>query len=232
MENPRILIIEDEFKVAYQIKRGLEEHDFIAEIASDGLIGKNLLIAKNFDLLILDLNLPVISGFDLCSFIRKTQPALPIIMLTALSSMDDKLMGFEAGADDYIVKPFEFRELLARVRALLKRAASAGGTRSLINIANLQLDLDTKTVYRDDKKIPLTPKEFSLLEFLVRNQGKVLTRAEIAQNVWDINFDTGTNVIDVFVNFLRKKIDKDFNPKLIHTVYGIGFVLSTEETER
>jgi two-component system, OmpR family, copper resistance phosphate regulon response regulator CusR len=232
MENPRILIVEDEYKVAYQIKRGLEENDFIAEIASDGLIGKNLLMSKNYDLLILDLNLPAINGFDLCKFIRTSKPALPIIMLTALSSMDDKLMGFEAGADDYIVKPFEFRELLARIRALLKRTSPAGENRSFITIANLKIDLDTKYVYRDDIRIPLTPKEFSLLEYLVRNQGKVLTRAEIAQNVWDINFDTGTNVIDVFVNFLRKKIDKDYDPKLIHTVYGIGFVLSAETIEK
>jgi two-component system, OmpR family, copper resistance phosphate regulon response regulator CusR len=230
MNEPQILIVEDEAKTANQIRKGLEENGLIAEIAPDGLTGKNMFLTGKFQLIILDLNLPIISGIDLCYFVRNNTPEIPIIMLTALGSMDDKLTGFNAGTDDYLVKPFEFRELLARVRALIKRSViSSEHESSVISIADLRIDTSSRIVTRAGKKIPLTPKEFQFLEFLAHNQGKVLTRTEIAEKVWDISFDTGTNVIDVFVTFLRKKIDKDFNPKLIHTVYGTGFVLRAGE---
>jgi two-component system, OmpR family, copper resistance phosphate regulon response regulator CusR len=225
MRDACILIIEDELKTAEQISKGLEENGFAAEIANDGMEGKNMFISGKFNLIILDLNLPIINGFNLCFFFRNSKPDIPIIMLTAMGAMDDKLAGFDAGADDYLVKPFEFPELLARVRALLKRSLGPLDTNPIIIIADLQINLLEKTVYRSNLRICLTPKEFTLLEFLARNNGKVMTRSEIAEKVWDINFDTGTNVIDVFVTLLRKKIDKNFSPRLIHTVYGTGFVL-------
>jgi two-component system, OmpR family, copper resistance phosphate regulon response regulator CusR len=233
MIGKRILIVEDEAKTAQQIKRGLEEDGLVAEIAYDGLEGKNKFLSGTFNLVILDLNLPVINGFDLCFFMRNNNPGVPIIMLTALGEMDDKLSGFDAGADDYMVKPFEFLELLARIKVMLKRAVVLSDQeQTQITIEDLFIDTSKMQVTRAGKKIQLTSKEFALLEFLARNQGKVLTRAEIAEKVWDISFDTGTNVIDVFITFLRKKIDKGYSPKLIHTVYGTGFVLRAEEEEK
>jgi DNA-binding response OmpR family regulator len=226
----KILIIEDEPKVAAFIRRGLEENDFECQNAFDGLTAKRMFETEKFSLIILDLNLPLINGVDLCLEIRKVDQKTPIIMLTALGTTEDKLKGFDSGADDYLVKPFEFRELLARIKALLKRALVNENEANVLSFQDLIVNMNTYEVFRADKKITLTQKEFALLSFLLRNKGKVVTRSEIAQNVWDINFDTGTNLIDVYINFLRKKVDKDFSKKLIHTQPGFGYILK-EDTE-
>jgi len=221
----RILVVEDEPKVASFVKRGLEENGFSCEIASDGLMGKRMFNAGSYDLIILDLNLPYKNGIELCKEIRMSDQKVPVLMLTALGTTEDKLTGFESGADDYLVKPFEFRELLARIRSLLKRISVTETSGNILTVLDLEVNLSTYEVTRNGKTIELTQKEFALLVYLLRNKGKVLSRMEIAENVWDINFDTGTNIIDVYVNFLRKKMDKDFSPKLIHTQTGVGYIL-------
>lgn len=224
--NNRILVVEDEPKVASFVKRGLEENGFTCEIAFDGLMGKRMFDAGgHYDLIILDLNLPYKNGFELCREIRCTNQKIPVIMLTALGTTEDKLLGFNSGADDYLLKPFEFRELLARVRSLFKRISIGEIGGSKLIFLDLEINLDTYEVTRGGIKINLTKKEFALLVYLVRNKGRVVSRIDIAEKVWDINFDTGTNIIDVYVNFLRKKIDKDFSQKLIHTQTGIGYIL-------
>lgn len=219
----QILIIEDDQRVAELIKRGLEEQDYVATIAYDGQMGKRLALNNPFDLIITDIILPKINGLDLCKDIRKAKPDTPIIMLTALGTTDDKVEGFDSGADDYLVKPFDLRELHARIRALMKRGRS--GTALLLNYADLELNVHTKTARRNSMEIVLTPKEFRLLEYMIRNSERVLSRVEISEKVWDSTFDTGTNFIDVYINYLRKKIDKDFPVKLIHTKPGMGFIL-------
>lgn len=224
-QQPSILIVEDHVKMADSISNGLEENGFKTEVAYDGFIGKRMVDSKEYDLIILDINLPQINGYELCTMIRQKSPSVPVIMLTALGSTDDKLLGFDKGADDYIVKPFEFRELLARIKALLKRSLPENKNENILRIADLIIDLDAMSVKRGDKSIELTAKEFALLEYLVRNKGKVVSKADIAKKIWNINFDTGTNVIEVYVNFLRKKIDKDFPVKLIHTQIGMGYIL-------
>lgn len=223
--NARILVVEDEPKVASFVKRGLEENGFSCEIAYDGLMGKRMFEAGDYNLLILDINLPYKNGIALCREIRSSNQKIPVIMLTALGTTEDKLSGFDSGADDYLVKPFEFRELVARVRSLLKRISIAETGGNLLTFLDLEVNLNTYEVTRDEKKIDLTQKEFALLVYLLRNKGRVVSRIDIAEKVWDITFDTGTNVIDVYVNFLRKKIDKDFSQKLIHTVTGVGYIL-------
>ncbi|RFS26939.1 DNA-binding response regulator [Chitinophaga silvatica] len=221
-----ILVIEDEQRVADLLKRGLEEHQFTVELAYDGAIGKKLLLQHQYDVVIMDIILPVINGLDLCKQIREVRPDLPIIMLTALGTTDDKVEGLDAGADDYLVKPFDFRELLARIRNVTKRKTpSTFSNGYILKISDLALNLQTMTATRSGKEINLTPKEFKLLEYMMRNSGRVLTRVEIAEKVWDTTFDTGTNFIDVYINYLRKKIDKDQDVKLIHTKPGIGFIL-------
>jgi two-component system copper resistance phosphate regulon response regulator CusR len=176
----------------------------------------------------LDINLPLLNGYDLCKEIRKTNSRIPIIMLTAFGTPDNKLTGFDVGADDYILKPFDFRELLARVNVFLKRSGSINMTEK-IKIADLEMDLNTKSVIRSQKKIELTAKESLLLETFLKNKDKLLTRDFIIEQVWGIEFDPSTNIIDVYVNYLRKKIDKDFEPKLIHTKFGFGFYCSETE---
>lgn len=221
-----ILVVEDDLRVASLIQRGLEEHNFTVTIAYDGLAGKKLALQGSFDLIITDVVLPKIDGLDFCKQIRQALPVVPVIMLTALGATDDKLEGFDAGADDYLVKPFEMRELLARVRVLLKRnARSASNAASILRFADLEMNLHTKGVKRGETGIELTPKEFKLLEYLLSNPERVLSRVEIAENVWETHFDTGTNFIDVYINYLRKKVDKDFDQKLIHTKPGMGFIL-------
>jgi DNA-binding response OmpR family regulator len=225
MEDLNILVIEDEKKIADSLKQGLNENSFCVEVAYDGKSGLGLFADGNFDMIILDLNLPDISGYEVSKEIRANNSKVPIIMLTALSTVDDKVEGFESGADDYLVKPFDFKELIARIRALMKRSNIMIATSNVIKVADLVLNLDNREVNRGGKKITLTAKEFQLLEFLVKNKNKVVSRAEIALNVWDIDFDTKTNVIDVYVNFLRKKLDNSFDKKLIHTQVGTGYIL-------
>jgi DNA-binding response OmpR family regulator len=225
MEDLKILVIEDEKKIADSLKQGLNENCFNVAVAYDGRWGIELFKKDSFDLIILDLNLPDMSGYDVSRQIRNLNSKIPVIMLTALSTVDDKVEGFESGADDYIVKPFDFKELIARIRALMKRSNIMIATSNVIKVADLVLNLDNREVNRGGKKITLTAKEFQLLEFLVKNKNKVVSRAEIALNVWDIDFDTKTNVIDVYVNFLRKKLDNSFDKKLIHTQVGTGYIL-------
>ncbi len=225
-----ILIIEDEERIAELVKRGLEENGNIATIAYDGLSGKKLALQHEYDLIIADIILPKLNGIDLCKEIRLAKPDLPIILLTALGTTDDKIEGFDAGADDYLVKPFDFRELLVRIRAVMNRKI---GKRPNINTSLVYADLElnnlTKMVSRSGKTISLTPKELKLLEYMMQNSERVLSRAEIASQVWQTHFDTGTNFIDVYINYLRKKIDKDFSTKLIHTKPGLGFIFTEEK---
>ncbi len=228
MDKVKILLVEDEFRLAEILKKQFEEHGFDVEIASDGYIGKQLAETKTYNLIILDINLPLINGYDLCREIRKTNSMIPIIMLTALGTSDNKVTGFDAGADDYVLKPFDFRELLARVNVFLRRSESVNKADNL-HIADLEMELNTKTVTRANKKIELTAKESLLLETFLRNKEKLLTREFIIEQVWGIDFDPGTNIIDVYVNYLRKKIDRDFEPKLIHTKFGFGFYCSDKE---
>lgn len=228
----KILLVEDEPKVAEFIKKGLRENNYDVDVANDGLVGKQKAQMNSYDLIILDINLPLINGIDLCSVIRRKKQNVPIIMLTAMGDTNNKISGFDAGADDYLVKPFEFRELLARIKSLLKRSqVAAPAEKRILKVADLEVDLEKKSVKRSNIPIELTAKEFALLEYLIQNKNRTVSRIDIAEKIWDINFETGTNVIDVYVNFLRKKIDKDFTPKLIHTHVGFGYKLVDESSQ-
>lgn len=223
----KILVIEDEPKVASFIKEGLEEQHYVVDLAFDGYTGEKLALNNNYNLIILDIIIPVINGVELCKRIKSIKPQIPILLLTALSTTDDKVSGFEAGADDYLVKPFEFKELLARIKALVKRTLIGPvNTREQLVVSDLTLDMDKMVAQRGSTSIPLTAKEFSLLEFFMRNRGRVLSKPEIAEKVWDVTFDTGTNVVEVYINILRKKIDRDFEQKLIHTRIGLGYIFT------
>jgi len=224
-----ILIVEDDERIAKTISKGLVENGYQTEIAYDGIIGLKLALSTTYDLIILDLNLPGINGYQVAEGIRNEKRTVPILMLTALGETEDKLEGFEKGADDYLVKPFDFRELLARINVLIKRnIPSIISENEDLKIANLRVDMESKLVYRDDISIQLTPKEFGLLEFLIKNKGHVVSKEEIADAIWDQNPGKSLNVIEVYINFLRKKIDKDFEPKLIRTKSGMGYVLREE----
>lgn len=220
----KILIVEDEPKVASFIKKGLEDSNYEAEIAYDGLSAYKLASQYHFDLFILDVIIPGITGLELCKKLKDLNQDIPVLMLTALGTTDDKLFGFDAGADDYMIKPFEFRELLARIRVLLKSANKVSDQSNKLIYRDLELDLNRKTVKRGNAQMELTAKEFSLLEFFMRNNGQLLSRNDIAEKVWGASFDSGTNVVDVYVNFLRKKIDKGFDKILIHTKVGFGYI--------
>jgi DNA-binding response OmpR family regulator len=225
----KILIIEDEVRIATLVQQGLEERGYLTTIAYDGIIGKKLALQNDYDLVISDIILPGLNGIEVCREIRRGKPDLPVILLTALGTTDDKVEGFDAGADDYLVKPFDFRELLVRIRAVTNRKSGNQMMQSnILKYADLELNNQTKTVTRLGKTISLTPKELKLLEYMMQNSERVLSRAEIAEKVWDTHFDTGTNFIDVYINYLRKKIDKDFGSKLIHTKSGLGFIFQEE----
>lgn len=228
MNHHSILIVEDEQRLAEILKKQFEDSGFRVDIAADGYIGLRLASTNVYSIIILDIKLPLINGYDLCREIRKTNNNIPIIMLTALGTADNKLTGFQAGADDYVLKPFDYRELLARVNVFLRRSETLADSEKL-TISDLELDLNTKSAIRGGKKIDLTAKEFLLLETFLKNKDQLLTREYITEQVWGIDFDPGTNVIDVYVNYLRKKIDKDFDTKLIHTKYGFGFYCSMKE---
>ncbi|HET9746015.1 MAG TPA: response regulator transcription factor [Chitinophagaceae bacterium] len=228
MDEIRILLVEDEKKIASALKSGMEEQGFYVVVAYDGTMGEKFFTNYDFDLVILDINLPDINGYTLSRIIRRRKQNIPILMLTALGTVEDKIEGFEAGADDYLVKPFAFKELLARIKSLLRRTAAKLPTSHILRVADLEINLDNREVRRSGNRISLTAKEFQLLEYLVRNKNRVVSRADIAGKVWDIGFDTGTNVIDVYINFLRKKIDKDYPVKLIQTQIGMGYILKEE----
>ncbi len=220
----KILVVEDEPKVAAFIKEGLEENGYAVSVAYDGLTGERMFFEGDFHLVILDIIIPHLNGLDLCRKLKDVRPMTPVIMLTALGTTEDKLTGFDSGADDYLGKPFEFRELLARIKALLKRSGITGERTGNLMIADLELDLKKKVAKRGGTEIILTAKEFMLLDYFMQNPGKVLSRSEIAEKVWDVTFDFDTNVVDVYVNFLRNKIDRNFDTKLIHTRIGFGYV--------
>lgn len=224
-----ILVVEDEPNVAAFIKKGLEEQAYEVDVAYDGNTGLLLARQKDYSLAILDVIMPHTNGLEVCKVLRERDPALPILMLTALATTDDVVTGLETGADDYLAKPFKFRELLARVKALTRRKNLQANVSSKLTFADLEMDLDTKAVSRNGKLITLTAREFTLLEYFMKHPGKVLSRIDLLENVWDLNFDLGSNVVDVYVNYLRNKIDKDFPVKLIHTVIGMGYALKNTE---
>ncbi|MCA6379646.1 MAG: response regulator [Cytophagales bacterium] len=221
----KILLIEDEVKTAHYLKKGLEENGFEVESAMDGKIGLHLALENSYQLVIMDIILPGMDGREICKTLRKASIDTPILMLTALGSTKEIVVGFDVGADDYLVKPFEFQELLARIKALTKRHSKIKAQDNILKIAGLSLDVERKQVKRDGKQIELTVKEFALLEYFLRHPGKVISRAELAKNIWKVDFDTGTNMVEVYVSYLRNKIDKGYDLKLIHTQFGMGYIL-------
>ena len=223
----RILLVEDEINVSSFIKKGLEENNYTVDTAYDGVEGKRKAREDSFDLIILDVMLPRSSGLEVCADIRRHNKHIPVLMISALATIDDKVNGLEMGADDYLVKPFHFKELTARIKALTRRSTFEMQSKRY-SIADLVLDTHSRMVNRGIKEILLTAKEYALLELFILNQNRVLSRGEIAELVWGIDFDTGTNIIDVYVNYLRNKIEKGFEKKLIHTVIGRGYVMREE----
>lgn len=222
----KILVVEDEKKVASFIQRGLEEEGYEVDIAYDGEEGLKMGKEDGYDLILMDLMLPKMDGLDVIAALREQDIRTPVLCLTAKDKVDDIVSGLDSGSDDYLTKPFAFAELLARVRALVRRGTSERGAE--ITFADLRLDPVAHKVWRADKEIELTTKEYALLEYMMRNPNQTLTRSMIAEQVWDYTFDSFTNIIDVYVNYLRKKIDRDFDKKLIHTVRGVGYVLKEE----
>jgi DNA-binding response OmpR family regulator len=226
----KILIIEDDRRIAQNISRGLQDEGYATEVVYEGLNGRQMALQPGVDLLILDINLPGLSGFEVCRSVRADRPLLPIIMLTALGEIEDKVEGLSLGADDYLVKPFDFRELIARVATCFRRSnrQTEQAADEVWQVADLTITPATKDVRRGDVPIELTAREFALLEYMMRNRGRVMSKMDIAETVWNLNFDPGTNVVEVYINYLRKKIDRDFEPKLIHTRPGMGYVLKEE----
>ena len=228
-----VLIVEDDKRIAENISKGLASEGMKVEIASDGITGKQMALQNEYDLLLLDLNLPGLKGYDVCRQVRRYKPLLPIIMLTTYGEIEDKVSGLRLGADDYIVKPFDFRELTARISAALRRndLLSNKSEREIIQVGDLCLNLRTKQVKRGEREIELTARELSLLEYLMRHSGEVVSKMDLAENVWHLNFDPGTNVVEVYINYLRRKVDKDFEHKMIHTRPGLGYVLQIDEND-
>lgn len=224
----RILVVEDEEKVARLVQSGLEQNGYEVDVAYDGYLAENLAVTREYDVVLLDIIIPLVNGIDLCARIKQAHPGTPVLMLTALGTTADKVKGFEAGADDYLVKPFDFEELLMRVKALTKRSGFVSRTsrEAFLQVADLKLDVYKKEAYRGGKSIRLTAKEFDLLEFFMKNSGRVISKAELAEHVWELTFDTGTNVVEVYINLLRRKIDRDFEHKLIETRIGLGYIMN------
>ncbi len=222
----RILLVEDEKNVAAFIKKGLEEEFYAVDVAGNGTDGLFLATSNDYDLVILDIMLPGIGGIEICKQMREKGVRTPVLMLTAIDSVSSKVEGLESGADDYLTKPFAFSELLARIKALLRRKAETVGE---LAIEDLRMDLLTRRVFRGDKEVVLTPKEFSLLEYLLRNKDRVLSRTQIIENIWGYNFDPNSNIVDVHIRFLREKLDTGFDKRLIHTVRGTGYIVKGEK---
>ncbi|HAK80081.1 DNA-binding response OmpR family regulator [Runella defluvii] len=225
----KILLVEDEVNVVSFIKKGLTEEDFEVSVALDGNSGVQMALSSDYDLIILDIMLPDKNGIEVCKELRNNQIQVPILFLTALNTADNIALGLNSGADDYLAKPFKFIELVARIKALLRRASQGGGEakakENVYVVANLKVDDDSKTVERNGELISLTATEYRLLVTLLKNKGKVLSRVDLLESAWDINFNLATNVVDVYINYLRKKLDSAYEPKLIHTVIGMGYVL-------
>jgi two-component system, OmpR family, copper resistance phosphate regulon response regulator CusR len=227
--NTEVLIVEDESSIASNLSHAVAQLGILPTIADDGEIAEKFIRTKHFDCFIFDINLPKKSGIELCKIAKEIYPNVPVLVLTAFGELDDKLDAFNAGADDYLTKPFYIEELLARLKALLKRANKSGNTSEQLTIEDLIIDKKNKEVFRGGKEVNLTNKEFQLLELLANYEGKVVSKQIIAESVWDVNFDTGTNTIEVYINFLRKKVDKNFDKKLIHTKPGYGYYLKASE---
>jgi len=221
----KILIVEDEPNVVSVLTRGLNAGGLESSVAPDGIVALEMISAHSFELIVMDIMLPGINGIDLCKHVKTKYPHIPVIMLTALGSTENIVTGLDNGADDYLVKPFKIAELAARIRTVLRRFAGNQPVDEIITVGNLQLNLDAKTVERGGKEITLTATEYRLLQFFAKNKNKTLSRIDILENVWDIDFNMGTNVVDVYVNYLRKKIDKGFDNNLIHTIVGLGYML-------
>lgn len=222
----RILVVEDEKKVASFIKKGLEEEFFTVDVAYNGKEGLKFALTEDYDLIILDIMIPFIDGITLTKELRKEKITTPILLLTVKDTVNDKVEGLDAGADDYLTKPFSFEELTARIRALLRRGEKSKS--NIISVADLKLDLITHTVFRNNKEITLTLKEFSILEYLLRNKNKIVSRTKLIEHVYDYHFDSDTNIIDVYINKLRTKIDQGFDKKLIHTIRGVGYIIKDD----
>lgn len=223
-----VLLVEDDANLTDFIQKGLQAEGMQVTVVYDGFIGKLTIDERPFDVVVLDVNLPSINGYELCEHIKKTRPGIPVLLLTALGSLSHKVVGFGAGADDYLAKPFEFQELVLRLKALARRPASVNIRSTKLKMADLELDIDAHLVTRAGKLISLTAREYALLEYLMRNAGRIVNRIDILQHVWELNFDTNTNIVDVYINYLRRKIDKGFEPKLLHTVIGMGYRLRDE----
>jgi len=224
----KVLLIEDEPKMVRSLKKGLEEHQIEVDFAYDAVLGKRLTQSNDYAVIISDVILPGMNGFELLRQIRREGNHTPVLLLTALGQTDDKVEGFDAGADDYLTKPFEFRELLMRVKALARRPVESYQPDMELRFSDMFMNLRTKEFFRASRKIPLTPREFALMEYFLRNPGRVISKTEISEQVWNLDFDTGTNVIEVYVNFLRKKIEKGFDKKMIHTQFKNGYILREE----
>jgi two-component system copper resistance phosphate regulon response regulator CusR len=225
-----ILLVEDEPNIASVIKRGLAESGFEVSVASNGINGLQMALSNNFDLIILDIMLPLMDGVQVCKNIRQHNKSVPIIMLTALDSTENVVNGLDSGADDYLAKPFKIAELAARLRTLLRRSGTENTTDNIFTINTLKVDTESKIAYRDQEPLKLTATEYRLLEYFIKNQKKVLSRIQILESVWDIDFNMGTNVVDVYVNYLRKKLEKNGGTKLIHTVFGMGYMMKEGDT--
>ena len=223
----RILVVEDDLKLAALLRQGLQEHGFVVDLAADGSNGLEMAVGETYDAIVLDLLLPRLDGLSVLKALRDRRIPAPVLMLSARGALEDRVRGLDLGADDYLPKPFGFSELLARIRAITRRPAT--GPRTLLALADLELDPAARLVRRGDRKIELTAREFALLEYLLRRKGIVVTRDMILQNVWDAEHDGGSNLIDVYINYLRRKVDHDNPTKLIHTVRGVGYVLREPE---
>ena len=224
----RVLLIEDEEKALKSIEKGLVEHNIEVDIALDGEKGYVLAIDNEYDVIVSDIIMPGMGGLNLTQNLRARGIQTPVLFLTALGSTDDKVQGLEAGADDYLSKPFEFKELLARIKALYRRGKDSVTQKIVLTFAGIEMNLLAKEFYRNGSRIELTPKEFALMEYFIRHQGRTISKTEIAEKVWDINFETSSNVVEVYINYLRNKVDKPFDQKLIHTVFGQGYILREE----
>ena len=221
-----ILVVEDQKGMLQSLKQGLEEMNLKVDVATNGIEGKELALKKSYNVIILDILMPELNGLELCKILRQSGSRTPILFISALDSVEDKILGLEAGGDDYMAKPFEFNEFLARIMALNRRNQSDYFTAGTNIIDDLEVNFETKTAYRKKTDLELTKKEFRLLEYFIKNEGRILTKTEIAGNVWDVDFDTGTNVVEVYVNYLRNKLDKMHEKKLIHTKFGIGYIFN------
>jgi len=224
----KVLLVEDEKKMATSLKVGLEEQGMSVELAFNGADGLNKSITNNYDVIVSDIMMPGISGLEMCKSLRSQSIQTPILFLSALSTTDNKVEGLEIGADDYLVKPFEFKELVARIKTLNKRNQGSNSTKNILTIKDLLLNLESRSVKRANIDIELTAREFDLLHYFIENKNRVISKKELNENVWDIHFDTGTNVIEVYVNYLRNKVDRGFDTKLIHTVHSKGYLLKDE----